>query len=326
MTLHLSFPSSTLGKLKKARGALEPLLQLLEFSVCAACLCTVCMCVRYVCQAVLICMVLLARRASPNGQKTKERDRMATHTVQPGCWAHFTPPSPWKPSTGSAWRATTNLTVEERVRLHPGRRVGRQKEPLSLLILQQKKAGEKSLPQYFCSWQLSLTWKQCEGPTKTSMNSQDQKIIWLSVCLLLMRDAIHTFQLLFISAIAYISSAQCAVFVHWIRPIVCANFQLPVSWSLITLPLCMQRNLFQLFYCSTSTHYHYLPFFYTTKWNKWLFSSAINVLTHCWHMDKRELLIGNTFPATKTTRNVFGSHSDILMSLLKFWQYWIYLF
>lgn len=82
MTLHLSFPSSTLGKLKKARGALEPLLQLLEFSVCAACLCTVCMCVRYVCQAVLICMVLLARRASPNGQKTKERDRMATHTVQ----------------------------------------------------------------------------------------------------------------------------------------------------------------------------------------------------------------------------------------------------
>lgn len=143
MTLHLSFPSSTLGKLKKARGALEPLLQLLEFSVCAACLCTVCMCVRYVCQAVLICMVLLARHASPNGQKTKERDRMATHTVQPGCWAHFTPPSPWKPSTGSAWRATTNLTVEERVRLHPGRRVGRQKEPLSLLILQQKKKQEK---------------------------------------------------------------------------------------------------------------------------------------------------------------------------------------
>lgn len=144
MTLHLSFPSSTLGKLKKARGALEPLLQLLEFSVCAACLCTVCMCVRYVCQAVLICMVLLARRASPNGQKTKERDRMATHTVQPGCWAHFTPPSPWKPSTGSAWRTTTNLTVEERVRLHPGRRVGRQKEPLSLLILQQKKQEKKA--------------------------------------------------------------------------------------------------------------------------------------------------------------------------------------
>lgn len=81
-----------------------------------------------VCQAVLICMVLLAKHASPNGQKTKKRDRMATHTVQPGCRAHFTPPSPWKPSISWAWRVRTSPMSEERVRLRPGSRVGRQKE------------------------------------------------------------------------------------------------------------------------------------------------------------------------------------------------------
>lgn len=26
--------------------------------------------------------------------------------------------------------------------------------------------------------------------------------------------------------------------------------------------------------------------FYTAEWNKWAFSSTINMWTHCWHMDK----------------------------------------
>lgn len=60
----------------------------------------------------------------------------------------------------------------------------------------------------------------CTSPTKTSMNSLDQKIICLSVCLPSKRAAIHTFQLLFIPTITRISSTQCTAIVRWIRAIV----------------------------------------------------------------------------------------------------------
>lgn len=182
-------------------------------------------------------MVLLARHACLNGQKTKKWNRTATHTVQPGYWVHFTPPSPWKPSISWAWRVTTSPISEERVRLCPGSRVGRQKE--TFLFFHDKKTPTAIILQLTV---LSLTWKQCESPTKTSMNSLGLKIICLSACLLSMRDAIHTFQLLFISAIAHISSTQCAAFVCWIRPIVWANPQ-PRDRDLSSLCLYAHREI-----------------------------------------------------------------------------------
>lgn len=113
---------------------------------------------------------------------------------------------------------------------------GRQtKRNLSILPWQKKKN-----PSH-CFIPIADSSLSCTSPTKTSMNSLDRKIICLSVCLPSKRAAIHTFQLLFIPTITRISPTQCAAIVLWIRAIVCANLQPPLSWSVITLVLCTHK-------------------------------------------------------------------------------------
>lgn len=89
-----------------------------------------------------------------------------------------------------------------------------------------------------------------------------------------------------------------------LEPLYVQNPQPPVSWSLIALPLCTQRNSFQPFYYGAATHNHYLPFFY--RINQHL-AAPTNMLTRLWHTDKREVLIGNTLVLQLTNAaNVFA--------------------
>lgn len=111
----------------------------------------------------------------------------------------------------------------------------------------------------------------------------------------------------------------------WIRPIVCANLQPPVLWSLIAFPF-MHTEKFIL--ALLLQHKHALPLpalFYTAKWNKWAFCSTINMLVQHWHMNKREVLIRNT-PVSPLTNNtdVSASWQTRWFLFLFVQQQWIY--
>lgn len=100
-----------------------------------------------------------------------------------------------------------------RVCLQPASGVGKQKRTFFPFC-----CDEKRLPlQYFCSW---------HGI------SVHLKTVCLSECLLWIKKAIHTFQMLLIFAVPQICVRQCDAFVRWIRAIV--HPKLSVTCVLIT--------------------------------------------------------------------------------------------
>lgn len=139
---------------------------------------------------------------------------------------------PRQPSISWTWRIAISPILRKIVRFGSGGETDKEK-PF-------QPAMTKKNPSH-CFNPIADSSLSCTSPTKTSMNSLDQKIICLSVCLPSKRAAIHTFQLLFIPTITRISPTQCTAIVLWIRAIVCANLQPPLSWSVITLVLCTHK-------------------------------------------------------------------------------------
>lgn len=123
-------------------------------------------------QAVLICTALLATHAMiESGPKTKSRDSVVARTVQLGHWVHFTPPSPWKPSLNRARRVTASpATLESRVHLRPGSRVGTQKETFFLSAMTKaKKTPSAVILQLTALSHMEAVWK----------SYQQKWIVWI---------------------------------------------------------------------------------------------------------------------------------------------------
>lgn len=148
-----------------------------------------------------------------------------------------------------------------RVCLQPASGVGKQKRTFFPFC-----CDEKRLPlQYFCSW---------HGI------SVHLKTVCLSECLLWIKKAIHTFQMLLIFAVPQICVRQCDAFVRWIRAIV--HPKLSVTCVLITRNFAFGcrdiRFIRALFLCSFTKTASGCT---TSMWN------------HCWHTETNLLLIRN---------------------------------
>lgn len=164
-------------------------------------------------QAVLISTPPQARSAILSGQKTEKWNTMASRAVKPGYRAHFTPPSPWKPSDGSAWRVATNPAVEGRVHLCPGSRVGRQKETFFFSFLPFWK--QNPTVQFCTLAHMEAEWKS-DWTKHKWCRSEDN----LPLCMFTFNETCHSH--LSIAVRSHLL-AQCAPFVCSIRPIVCCK-------------------------------------------------------------------------------------------------------